>query len=577
MVPGDILSIAQDNGTDSVNNVISTGGYNYLMAQQVCVQSVSGNTVNITAPLVYDFSRLAKLSILGLPGQRGIGIENLRLNGSNEVTHVLGSAQNLLNVALASDSWVTNCEFLMVNNYDISLANSVGVDICHCNIHSAPSSGGNHGGILFNSSSCFVYDNIFADGLQPVIECNGGAGNAFFANFYTNNVLGLNVHNSHPFMNLWEENVGDSVILDGYFGSTSHHTFFRNNFNGSYEAMAIRRFTTFVNIVGNVLGRSGAIYSYYINEDPTTDSGIYSMGKPNIGNPGYTGTNPPIPWNFPGTNITFFDGITIWPNGQFIITNAPTYATNRLDLSMGLGTLTNLPNPLAGGYPVLFQDTTAANTNQYYPRDGIFLTVASGRASAWNGTYVQFNRSITFSNGWRVFVAGQNQYQQLQQANRFTDLITGNFDYFHNSIVWDTNGVQAISVSLLYTNGAPSWWGANRWPAIDPTNAPMVTMIPAQQRYLTVSTNVALSFQANPALVPTDGGVSMLVWSAVNATNVTITGIGSVDPKAGSTNVTITQPTAYTAIARGASGSVTNSFIVRVKLPPPSNLRILSQ
>lgn len=40
-----------------------------------------------------------------------------------------------------------------------------------------------------------------------------------------------------------------------------------------------------------------------------------------------------------------------------------------------------------------------------------------------------------------------------------------------------------VPVSLAYTNGAPSWWGTNPWPAIDPVSAVVARTIPAQDRF----------------------------------------------------------------------------------------------
>lgn len=519
LVPGDGLLISQQNGSDESFNVISTGNYDRVLAQHVIIASKSGNSITLTTPLVCDFNRKPMVRSLGFQAKRGIGLENLRLTCTNELTGAVGSALCLLSMNLVYDSWVENCEFYYANYYHVSMSSCVNVQMRRSKLHKSAGAGSNHAGLLLASSSCLIEDNIIADGLQPAIEFNSGVGNAFFANFMTNNILEIDCHNAHPAFNLFEQNVGNHVIMDGYFGSTSHHTFFRNKLDSSYCVVAFRRWTTHVNLVGNVLGRSGATYPGYISESSASDAGIFSLGKPNIGNPNYSGESPPIAWNFPGRMINLIDG-RVWTNGAFVFTNAPAYPTNRITLAMGSGTLTNLPNPYSSLYPVIFQD--GANTNAYWPDDGIVLTTDSGQASAWNGSYVQLNRSIRFTNGWRIFIAGQNQYQQLQKGNRLTHLIHGNYDYFNNSVIWDASiADHAIPASMLYPRGAPSWWGTNRWPAIDPAGTPLVTPIPAQNRYLGIGLGAPEAPAALSAVSTSNSTIVVLSWTTSNGLGVT--------------------------------------------------------
>ncbi len=86
------------------------------------------------------------------------------------------------------------------------------------------------------------------------------------------------------------------------------------------------------------------------------------------------------------------------------------------------------------------------------------------------------NKLLSVTNGWTVYLNGANAYQWYQSSNKLTHILHGNLvytNYLHppdlGTIVWDpTISDDAVPVSLLYTNGAPSWWGTNRWPAIDP-------------------------------------------------------------------------------------------------------------
>jgi len=80
-------------------------------------------------------------------------------------------------------------------------------------------------------------------------------------------------------------------------------------------------------------------------------------------------------------------------------------------------------------------------------------------------------------------------------------------------------------------------------------------------------------FQANPAQI-TAGGTTTIVWEVLNAEQVTITGIGSVDPVAGTSTLAPSQTTTYTLTAKNRTSEVSQSITVTVTLDRPQ-VRIL--
>jgi hypothetical protein len=64
-----------------------------------------------------------------------------------------------------------------------------------------------------------------------------------------------------------------------------------------------------------------------------------------------------------------------------------------------------------------------------------------------------------------------------------TALVHGNYEYFGNVAHWDSSIQSQTIPHSLYLTAAPSWWGTNRWPAIDPTATPLVAPIPAELRF----------------------------------------------------------------------------------------------
>jgi hypothetical protein len=76
-----------------------------------------------------------------------------------------------------------------------------------------------------------------------------------------------------------------------------------------------------------------------------------------------------------------------------------------------------------------------------------------------------------------------------------------------------------------------------------------------------------LSFMATPTSI-TSGGVSTLSWQTENATTVTISGIGAVQPNA-STTVSPTATTTYTLTVSNQFGQVSTTATVQVTPVPP--------
>jgi len=77
---------------------------------------------------------------------------------------------------------------------------------------------------------------------------------------------------------------------------------------------------------------------------------------------------------------------------------------------------------------------------------------------------------------------GSKGFNGTNQWN--THILAQNYDYVVNSALWlntTTNSGMLID-SYLYAS-APSWWGTNRWPAIDPTSAVLAAPIPAEVRF----------------------------------------------------------------------------------------------
>jgi len=77
--------------------------------------------------------------------------------------------------------------------------------------------------------------------------------------------------------NLIEGNVINWYKDDGYFGSSSHNTLFRNRIDWQ---IGLKHFSNYYNIVGNVLGTAGVNTVYESSLNGSFESSIYELGYP---------------------------------------------------------------------------------------------------------------------------------------------------------------------------------------------------------------------------------------------------------------------------------------------------------
>jgi hypothetical protein len=170
-----------------------------------------------------------------------------------------------------------------------------------CYTHDVQGFGPNHEGIIFGAASWnLIEDNICNNGGNPaIILLDGGAAascNVIGYNYVTNTARAFwdisFCHGMGSLLNLAEGNVIKDFEDDGYFGSSSYNTLFRNLINGQLK---LKHFSNYYNIVGNVLNNPRS-NNYETDVSDYWSHGIkpiYELGFPNIGNASYTGTTGP--------------------------------------------------------------------------------------------------------------------------------------------------------------------------------------------------------------------------------------------------------------------------------------------
>jgi hypothetical protein len=281
--------------------VITPGHWEYMRKQECRIVAKTPTTVTISPGLLFDLPEaLAPLLRPTVRSAQSVGVEDLTVDGKDAKSQIgLGLTQTF-------GCWVKNVTVRNITNYHISIADSVQSEIRHCHIATRKGSGTNGAGILVGTCSfCLIEDNLLLE-VFPHVEVNCSVGNVVAYNYCDDrsiqgDLLGCSVqsnHGAHCSFNLYEGNFAPRFQSDGYHGSASHDTAFRNWFHGTSEkvrnyfvCVTLNRFTRDYSIVGNVLGRKGYTWLY-----DNADNGfgynqhlIYVLGLPNMGNGGFNG------------------------------------------------------------------------------------------------------------------------------------------------------------------------------------------------------------------------------------------------------------------------------------------------
>jgi len=280
----------------------------YFMSQIAQVTSVAGSgpyTINLSRPLYYTFQSTFSPVIGAMTEASNVheGVENLIIAGVSGTN----SARSVPNINWQGniESWVKGVQIYNVsfnnNEYGIFCQYCYGNEFRDSYIHFGGGSGGNGGGanycfgLLGSNSDNKIENNICREDRHALILEGGGSGDAFLYNYtddlydasgvgstdtYINNARGT--HGAHPYMILWEGNVGSNFHADYVHGSASHLVLFRNWFWGDstgnrfnwaadgaagslwdYVGLEIDYDIHYVSAVGNVLGTGGLPGSYH--------------------------------------------------------------------------------------------------------------------------------------------------------------------------------------------------------------------------------------------------------------------------------------------------------------------------
>jgi hypothetical protein len=278
------------------------------LAQTCNVVSKVGSTITFDPPLVSDFPSCSAVAFSYTPSSY-IGFEDMTFDLDSEPATFCAVEWDQVYAC-----WIKNVEVSHPHHRQMYMSSATRCEIRGSYFHDTTATGPNTEGLDFaaGASYCLIENNIFNNGGAMAVifgDANGSCvGNAVSYNYFVNAPPGWwdisFSHGCHDMFNLAEGNILDWFKDDGYFGSASHNTLFRNRI---YHRIQLKHLNNYYNVIGNVLGKLTDTTIYKLQNtsyeqtasdyDVTVGVPVYELGFPNIGNQTYTGsfaaTSPP--------------------------------------------------------------------------------------------------------------------------------------------------------------------------------------------------------------------------------------------------------------------------------------------
>ena len=292
---GGLARIFVDDNTNQYASPVTlhVSSWRQVRGQMVLVTAKTANTLTFWPP-IYDNYNGCGGRVCGVRYQAsGCGIEDLKIEMTNA-----GDSTVAIQMEQIVNCWIKNVTVRHCHSYNLFLWDGVFCEARHNDIAQTIHTGNNGSGIKFDTmSGSLIEDNLVQQNF-PSLEMNfASSGNVIAYNFWwdtyqTQSGAAMDSnHGPHNSFNLYEGNMAPNLQCDGYFGSTSDDTVFRNWLHGTqpetlgeyHLALCLNRFTRNYNVVGNLIGTNGCNWTEV------------RFGDPNIGNWANDGTNAP-PW-----------------------------------------------------------------------------------------------------------------------------------------------------------------------------------------------------------------------------------------------------------------------------------------
>ena len=283
---GDIVRLYQFDE----DYMFSSWAYGTL-GQVVKISAIDDNTLTLTDPLNHHYPLSRNPYCKKLNPRTGAGIECLKIVREDATT---GQTDNVV-LNYAYNCVVRNVEIENSNFAHVSINSSAHIQIEGCYLHHAHAYGGGGQGYgvvtQYATSFCLTQNNIFEHLRHSMLIQAGANGNVFGYNYSydpywesgflpTNSAGDAVLHGNYTYMNLFEGNTVQHMVIDASHGSNGpYNTFFRNRgeLYGFFSDSGTP--SDSMNVVGNVITNSGFPYGLFM----LNGVGHYSYGNNHSG------------------------------------------------------------------------------------------------------------------------------------------------------------------------------------------------------------------------------------------------------------------------------------------------------
>jgi hypothetical protein len=335
LAPQTMIELERD---DDPAVVVSTTGGTRHIRQVNMITAVSGNTITVKNPLLWDFGTGNPKIKYTFHATRFSGIENVKLDHSGT------SGCVNFNFQYCYGCWLKGVQSYKPSGYHITILGTLNGEMRDSFISDAQTYGSNNGGLAvygsaqYGSNSSWKIENNIFNKVFPGIEMQNSSSGFYIGYNYGYGSMAspsdtpvswmfTDNHGPHDMMNLWEGNIGELFGSDGYFGGSSHGTVLRNYFTGFNpissnvdDPIRLNRLSYYYNLIGNVLGSNNEAPRKYNQVSDNCSGGptIYRLGYPNIGNCVLTDvTGNPVPGGMAYPDAKVASTLMRWGNYDY--------------------------------------------------------------------------------------------------------------------------------------------------------------------------------------------------------------------------------------------------------------------
>ena len=311
-------SFAEIREMNGAWNTVPIDWANYSVGQIVKIKTINGNRITIEPALRIDYTDTLYPEIRPVTLKTNVGIECLKITRADTI--IKNKYGYNINFSYAANCWITGIESSKSQASHIMLASCKNISISGCYFHDAftydgTSTAGYGITMIQHNSDCKVENCILKHLRHSMVAKQGANGNVFAYNYSLDPNRSedpydaggdMLLHGHYPFANLFEGNIGQSIIVDDTWGPAGpYNTFFRNR----AELYGIIIFDQTVssynqNIVGNEVTNTDSLKgNYYLQPGYhfTYDNNINGIIQPpdanTLNDVSYYLTSKPYFWN----------------------------------------------------------------------------------------------------------------------------------------------------------------------------------------------------------------------------------------------------------------------------------------